>query len=194
MSVGAAKFGLMAAAGVSLDGDWVALQSTDLGSDQATVTFTSAGSSEAWSGMQDLVVIGYFRGAGADANALCRMTFNNDTASNYYWQDLYTTGSSAIAALLSSRANIEVAFGPGDNATANMFGAFVCNIYDINATDKFTSVNCQSAGDRNGSGRAGITGGRWRSTAAVTEIDFVTHSGNIKAGSRFDLYGIKAAE
>jgi hypothetical protein len=178
--------------GVLTDGEaWVAVASTALGAGAATITFTSTDDGQVgdFSQYMDLVVIGYARAAAADANALARMTFNNDTSTNYQWQELTGTGA-AVAAATYNRAYIEMAYLNANSATANVFGAFVCNLFDINS-GKFKSGVSQSADDRDGSGIVGTWAFTWESQAPITEIDIVNHhAGDWMAGSRFDLFGV----
>ena len=178
--------------GVLEDGEaWVAIAHETLSLPAATVTWISTddGQTGDFSQYMDLVVIGYARAATADANALTRMTFNNDTSTNYQWQELTGNGA-AVAAATYNRAYIEVAYLNANSATTNVFGAFVCNLFDVNS-GKYKSGVSQSADDRDGSGIVGTWAFTWESQAPITEIDIINHhSDNWMAGSTFDLFGI----
>ncbi len=179
--------------GVLTDGEaWVAVASTTLSSGAASVTFTSTDDGQVgdWSQYMDLVVVGYARSLpSSDANALTRMNFNNDTGSNYAFQQLTGDGSS-VSAFSGTYAFIQFAYLNADSVTANVFGSFVCNLFDINS-GKYKSGVSQSADDRDGSGIVGMWGFTWKSQAPITEIDIVNHhADDWMAGSRFDLFGV----
>ncbi|SVC62025.1 uncharacterized protein METZ01_LOCUS314879, partial [marine metagenome] len=74
------------------------------------------------------------------------------------------------------------------SATANVFGAYIIQLFDINSGKK-TSVLCQGACDMDGSGNINVFAGSFMSHAPVTVIDLLDDSGFV-AGSRFDLFGI----
>ena len=179
--------------GVLTDGEaWVAVASTTLGSDTATVTFTSTDDGQVgdWSQYMDLVVVGYGRSSRASVNGGIGMQFNSDTASNYPIQWFWGDGASAAA---STASYTYAAFGdwPAASVTdANTFGSSVAHLFDINS-GKHKSVINRSCGDRSGGGYVELNASTWKSQAAITEIDFIDTSGaDFKAGSRIDLFGV----
>tara|TARA_R100001244_G_scaffold58606_1_gene49489 strand:+ start:88 stop:642 length:555 start_codon:yes stop_codon:yes gene_type:complete len=166
---------------------WTALQSSTLGSDTATVTFTSAGSAQPWSLFQDLVVIQYCQ---SDTEAHSRIQFNNDTASNYELQEFYSDGSNDYAYAYAT-AYIFCGYIPRVADGANVFGGNITHIFDINS-GKYTSTLSQFAADFDGSGYVGLTACTWEAVAAVTELDIYPHTGDFKTGSMFSLFGVAA--
>ncbi len=176
--------------GVLTDGEaWVGIATTTLGSDTATVTFTSPddGSSTDWSQFMDLVLIAYTRVSAGDVNSAGYINFNNDTGTNYAKQYLYGDGSS-VGAASPTDANIYL-WTVGDSAGANEFGASVVHMFDINS-GKYKSVLGRHAQDSDGDGRTAIEADTWKSQAPISEIDITASGGNLLAGSSFSLFGI----
>jgi hypothetical protein len=122
------------------------------------------------------------------------MTFNNDTGDNYYMQHFSGNGSSASGIIPYSKARFYLGDIPGANATANVYGAYVTHIYDINS-GKFKSLLTQQACDMDtssNSSKVRMAVGTWNSQAPVTEIDLTDSSGpgDIASGSTFSLFGV----
>lgn len=117
--------------------------------------------------------------------------FNSDfSTSNYASHLLYGTGSSVLSGGYAPAA-MQVDALPAASETANVFAAGVMDILDFSNTSKNTTM-------RNLSGKAGssvprifLWSGLWNSTSAVTSIWLQPFGGNIIAGSRFSLYGVK---
>jgi len=180
-----------ATTGAITDGEaWVAIATTTLGSDTATVTFTSPddGSSTDWSQFMDLVLVSYARATGAVTDTELAFRFNNDTGSNYLYQKFRGDGSSVT----SSTAPYSFVMGgriTGASAGANIFGATISHLFDINS-GKYKSGLFQAAADQDGAGWAVINAVTWQSQAAITEIDIFAESGLLKDESRFDLFGV----
>ena len=178
--------------GVLTDGEaWVGLNTTTLGSDTATVTFTSTDDGQVgdWSQYMDLVLICYAQTAATGAaHSYLDTYFNNDTTgANYDRQWLGGDGSSVTA---SSTTTFRL---PVANATlgANVFGAAVTHLFDINS-GKYKSVLFNAAADGDGSGHMKMGTVTWKNQAAITEIDLTGWQGShdIKAGSVLSLFGV----
>ena len=179
-----------ATTGAITDGEaWVALASTTLGSDTATVTFTSTDDGQVgdWSQYMDLVLIAYARGETAAIWDNGLMRFNNDTGSNYPYQVLVGDGSS-VAAASGTTTGVFIRT-LGTSAGANEFAAVIAHLFDINS-GKYKSVVTQAAADSDGDGFVRMGAGTWKSQAAITEIDLVPGAGNLLAGSSFSLFGV----
>jgi hypothetical protein len=174
--------------GVLTDSEaWVGLGTTTLGSDTASVTFTSTDDGQVgdFSQYMDLVAVTYTR---ADDGYL-RMRFNGDAGSNYQIQELKGTGAAASA---SSYATSNVVCGVGISTAkgANEFAAGYITIFDINS-GKYKSVVSQVAADSNGDGNISLNAAAWKSQAAITSVAFVITSGtNFIAASQFSLFGV----
>ncbi len=172
--------------GVLTDGEaWVALQSHVLSADATGVTFQSSTGANDWSQYMDLVIIGYCQ---SDTETSVIARYNNDTGTNYTYQELYGDGSSVAGYTADVAYNFwgyctKVADG------ANDFSMFKVDLFDINSGKYKTSAS-QYAVDKSGSGYVGLLTSTWKSQAAITEIDLLAWTGDWKDGSRFDLWGV----
>ena len=122
-----------------------------------------------------------------------RMRFNSNVATNYSTTHLDGTGS----AVSSSRENTEngglIDYSGGyPNGGANAIATYTMfiNNYSNATTYKTWVVRASNAGTG-----ANATVGLWRQTSAINAIEIYTSSGTgeIRAGTVFTLYGIKAA-
>ena len=183
--------------GVLTDGEaWVAVASTTLGSDTASITFTSTDDGQVgdFSQYMDLVAICYLRGASGSATRMLEMTFNGDnTGSHYAVQRLMGDGTSVSAGISAEEFAAQILIA--DGAGANIFQAVIVNYHDINS-GKFKTALIQSAGDWDSgapdptAGQVEINAFTWKSQAAVTSILFRPDSDNFLAASRIDLFGV----
>ena len=115
--------------------------------------------------------------AGVNTN----MNFNGDYASNYSWTQLYGDGSSAGSFRGSSQTYMLAGISDG---TAAIHG----HIMNYTNTTTFKTLLTRGGGGRR---YAESDINLWRSTAAITSINFVAY--NWSAGSTITIYGIKAA-
>jgi hypothetical protein len=177
--------------GVLTDGEaWVGIATTTLGSDTASITFTSTDDGQVgdFSQYMDLVAILYWRSATASATRMGELDINSDTTdANYSIQGLYGDGTSATAWTNAENrlANIVIA----DTSTANAFSSSVVHFFDINS-GKYKNYMAMNAGDYNGAGQAEILAGTYKGQAPISSILFKIDSGNILAASRIDLFGV----
>jgi hypothetical protein len=181
-----------ATTGAITDGEaWVGIATTTLGSDAATVTFTSTDDGQVgdWSQYMDLVIIGYSRTDTGHVYGWIGVNLNNDTGSNYDQQWFYGDGSSVTAYTFGDAVWYMGSMGGG--AGANEFGVDVFQIFDINS-GKYKAGLGQRAADSAGDGYVSLQVGTWKSQDAVSEIDLTeyTTAGNIVAGSSFSLFGV----
>ena len=113
------------------------------------------------------------------------MQFNSDTGSNYSMTRLYGNGSSA----LSERGSNETTLRYGVWRTTNPQYAII-QIQNYSNSTTYKSCLVREYDD------VGIVSARvglWRSTNAITRIDFTAGSASYATGCIFTLYGIKAA-
>jgi hypothetical protein len=153
------------------------IASITLGADAASVTFSSIPQT-----YTDLVLImnGY------TASDYVYYQLNGDTAANYSRTHLFGNGSTATSNRLTGQGALFSAIGviasPGQGISHIMNYA--------NTTTNKTVLNRGNYA----SGYVGMQVGLWRSTAAITSIQiFEGGSGNLVAGTTFDLYGILGA-
>lgn len=156
-----------------------------LNSNVASVTFSSIPST-----YTDLVLISNLGHLTTDQGTLIQ--FNGDSGTNYSLTNMYGNGSSAASARGTSRSTLPITYYvvPNDsydhNVTVNIMN------YSNNTTYKTLLSRSNRASANNYPGAEAIVG-LWRSTAVISSIVITTSSGNIKSGSTFTLYGIKAA-
>ena len=184
--------------GVLTDGEaWVSLGTTTLGSDTASITFTSTDDGQVgdFSQYLDIVLVGYARTDRATVTTdYLEIALSGATSgSNYSNQYLSGDGSSATAAAddVNSRIMAEV---PCAGAGANIFGAYVSHLFDINS-GKFKTMLHQSALDLDGSGVTALYAltldSHTNATAAVSSVLIQPrHGSNLVAGCVFDLFGV----
>lgn len=173
-------------AGVSL------LSDTVLSSATATVTISSIPATYA-----HLVLVIHGRSTNTSgANDVVKLTFNNDTASNYRTRSIMGQGtnsfiSSTNAAVsyieLGRMTNANSAMTTGWSGTqitipnyASTTGTKVLSSTPMFYSDSFSDAN---------SGAAWAASGAWLSATAINRIDLSLTGGNFAAGSRFSLYG-----
>jgi hypothetical protein len=179
--------------GVLTDGEaWVGLGTTTLGSDTAVVTFTSTDDGQVgdFSQYMDLVMVSYYRSDRASGSDYVALRLNNDSAANQYDIQFVKGNGAAPSALAHDENYFLLGFLPTDANTANIFGASVTHLFDVNS-GKYKSVLTQTANDFNGSGWASMMAGTWKSQAPITELDFtVIYGSNLRAGSEISLFGV----
>lgn len=141
----------------------------------------------------DLVLIVLAAEATANTNGL-RIRLGNgsvDTGSNYSNTYLTGTGTSATSNRESNNSSIGAAWqtAPSGNVGENVTIFHIMN-YSNTTTNK--TVLCRS---NQAATAAEATVGLWRSTVAINTVLVRTSAGSVnqlKAGSIFTLYGIKA--
>jgi len=118
--------------------------------------------------------------------------FNNDTASNYKYLQLYGTGNSGAG---SNSGTTAFQFGgqlPGATATSSTFGNG--EIYIPNYTSStYKSASADSVTENNGAqANQNIVANLWQSNSAITSIKlYDLGSTNFVQYSTATLYGIK---
>jgi hypothetical protein len=173
-------------------GAFVLLESTVLGSAQASVEFTNLTTKYAAT-YQHLQIRAVIRGTRADVADQLGIQMNADGGANYSWHYMESrAGSGTVASDAgASQSNIFAGWMPANTATANAFGSFVTDILDPFETTKNKTIRHMIAADTF-SGIALHSGARYN-TASLTSISYFSRlGGNFAANTRFSLYGIKA--
>ena len=122
-----------------------------------------------------------------------RMRFNGDTGNNYAIHKLFGNGSVAASLADTSRSATIGSLLFSSN-TANAFSGGVCDILDAYSTSKNKTTRLLASAQATGSGQNFIqlVSGVWLNSSSLTSIELAPEDGgNIVAGSRFSLYGIK---
>lgn len=147
-----------------------------------TVSFTSIPGT-----YTDLLLVAAPLGYGTN-NGDINVQLNADTATSYNYGRLVTTST-----VVSARANDTTII---NNSDASFPGVWRINIFNYAATDYWKHVMMTGGDVSNaGGGNVSLSIGVWRNTAAVNSVQVrsETGSGTWATGSRFTLYGIKAA-
>ena len=181
--------------GVLTDGEaWVGLATTTLGSDTATVTFTSTDDGQVgdWSQYMDLVLIAYAKGemAANYDNGWIRLGTGGgsvDTGSNYPYQILFANESVLVAASGTHTGWYFRTLGTG--SAANEFAAVVVHMFDINSGKYKSAINLV-AGDADNVGFVRLSADTWKNQGAITSMELTPGVGDFKAGSMFSLFGV----
>jgi hypothetical protein len=127
----------------------------------------------------------------SSTSAFLNLRLNGDSASNYGWHLLRGDGSSVTSAAGSSQPEIFLPRTTGSSETANTFGAYVVDILDSFSTTKNKTIRNLSGSSSSPYSEITLTSGHWRNTASLTSVTFLAGGGNLVAGSRFSLYGIR---
>ena len=112
--------------------------------------------------------------------------FNGDTASNYWWHQLYgdgsTTGSNNASSLTTFMYVSPMNTQPG---------AVIVDVLDYANTNKYKVLRGLGGADTNGAGGITMNSGMWNSTTAITSVTI--YGATYGQYSSFALYGIKGA-
>jgi hypothetical protein len=181
--------GILSAAGAGgATGAYDLLETYILGSDQASITFSSLGTySSTYKHLQIRYAARTNRAANLD-DIIVR--FNGDSGNNYSAHMLWGNGSSVQSTGFGSINRGIWPVATGANATANAFGAGLIDILDAFSTTKNTTGRSISGATPGNEIRMVSFG--YYNTASITSILLDQESGtNFLAGSRFSLYGIR---
>ena len=159
---------------------------------QASVSFTSIPNTYA-----SLVVVYQVRGDNAGvSNTGIRVTFNNDSGSNYNGQFVGGNNTTAYAAIQTAAAFGYLGEMPAATATSGYSSSGTIEIPNYMGTAFFKNAMFATTRDTNGYG-ANMVAYRghivWKSTTAISRIDLFPQAGNFLTGSRVTLYGIVGA-
>jgi len=128
---------------------------------------------------------------GNDSGAT-RMTFNNDTGSNYSFKRIYGDGSAVGTGGTTGATYIRVGNNcPSSGNTANTFANV--SLYIPNYTSSNNKSTSEDNVGENNTTTAYIqmNAALWSGTSAITSIKFTAENANISQYSTFTLYGIK---
>jgi hypothetical protein len=184
--------GFLAASGVSA-GSFDLLETQVLGSSTASVTFSSLSTYAAtYQHLQIRAVVGGTDGS--DNRMWLRL---NGVTTGYSWHNLFGNGSSVSSQAGTSTTSIRCMTSISDG-TASQFSGVVIDLLDVFETTKNKTVRTLGGGISTSDTRIALTSGLYASTDAVSSIALAPGNtgygaGNFKSGSRFSLYGIKAA-
>jgi hypothetical protein len=159
----------------------------------ATTTLTSAAANITFSSIPatytDLIlVLNVAIASGGGGESVIR--FNSDSGSNYSNTYLYGNGTSALSARNTNSTVGRVSYSASFTTTVGNMNYIVQVQNYSNSTTYKTFLSRAN----NAANAADAITGLWRSTSAITSIQFFySDSSNIITGSSATLYGIKAA-
>jgi len=170
-----------------------AIETIRLEADAASVTFDSMAGYEHlrlhYSAASDTT--------GGDWKSLT-LQFNDDTASNYHFRQLYVYGSSqgSFGSTNDTTRNGWMSTYQSNSTAPTSYGGGVLMIPDYLNANKNTAcletggVNNKVGADR---GIQGTSWGLWDDTAAITKIKITPQDDSWLRGTVFSLYGIKSS-
>ena len=157
------------------------IATTTLSSSSASVTFSSISGS-----YTDLIAI--FNGGSTSAGMDIRCRFNGDSGSNYSFTFVTGNGSTASSNRATSQTFMPLDYNGYLNNSIQTVSIINLMNYSNSTTYKTTisRFNTTSYG-------TDAAAGLWRSTSAITSIEFFPSANSFLTGSTFTLYGITAA-
>lgn len=156
-----------------------------LTSAQSSVTFSSIAAN--WTDLK-IVAVGLHDGSGSSVNNW-RMYYNGDNSSGLYSNTLlYGTGSAAGSGRDSNGNFMYLGLVGQTSNTSQPITIFEIMSYANSSVNKTVLARGNSASDQVNAGA-----GLWRNTPAITSVTLYMTGQNIKAGSTFVLYGLRAA-
>jgi len=121
-----------------------------------------------------------------------QVQFNSDTTNaNYFFHELYGSGSAVAATAKSGAQPLYLQYWGGLPSTSNIYGAGVIDILDYTNTNKYKTVRSLGGYDANGSGYVMFDSGLWMDTSAITSIKLAPSPNSFAQYSSFALYGVK---
>ena len=157
------------------------IATSTLGSDTATITFSSISGS-----YTDLVLIENGK-VSAGNGSYSRIRFNSDTGSNYSGTYLSGNGTAANTERFSNMTFMVVASLAAVETNFNHNA--IINIQNYSNSTTYKTILARL---NNAAAATDAAVGLWRSTSAITSIEYYLNSGSWATGSTFTLYGIKA--
>jgi hypothetical protein len=154
------------------------IATTTLASTSTSITFSSIPAT-----FTDLRLV--LVGNNAAGSNTTRLRFNSDTGTNYSRTYLEGDGSSAASSSNTNGTSILV----GSNRTT--IGMQTVDVFSYTGST-FKTVLCTTSNDTNGAGIVNRNVGLWRSTSAITSVEF-SLADPFSIGTTATLYGIKNA-
>jgi hypothetical protein len=181
-------FGTLAASGAPA-GAYELISTTVLGSNQASVVFDVSSFASTYKHLQIRMVA---RESGTGGSPSLSMRFNGNSSSIYASHFLFGNGSSVASSGLASQDKMYLATISDSTKTSGIFTPIVTDILDFSSNTKNTTVRTLYGNVVTGSGLyVGLYSALFNNTAAITSAEISSSVGNLVAGSRFSLYGIK---
>lgn len=118
---------------------------------------------------------------------------NGDAATNYDYQVLHGTASSALAVENFAVSSAQIGNVPASSAGVNLFGCqlvFIPHYAGTSNNKALVALSSSKTGTTTSLMDVAISACFWRSSAAITRITLLPAAGNFVAGTRVTLYGM----
>lgn len=163
------------------------IATTTLGSATNTVTFSSIAGT-----YTDLILV--INSGSTSTGGQCKITFNNDTGSNYSLTFLEGQNGTAPDTVTSGRqSNVSnIAISSFDVGPGGIPNTWIAQIQNYSNSTTYKTLLARANNIRT-DGYNAVTAvvGLWRSTSAITRVDATHSSANFPTNSVFTLYGIE---
>ncbi|HET9159118.1 MAG TPA: hypothetical protein VFN88_00770 [Caulobacteraceae bacterium] len=164
------------------------IEETVTSGSQTTVTFSSIPAI-----FRDLEVVVRGRSAQAVLGSDILMRFNNDSGTNYQYEQAAFSGTATAFAQSTGQTSQKVSIFPGISAVTSYAGSATIRILDYRGTTFFKNTQIQSGGNygtTTNTNQILLYQGLWLSTSAINRVDVFTASSNFVDGSIVSLYGL----
>jgi hypothetical protein len=170
--------------------DYELIESAFVASNTASVTFNNL--NQYATEYKHLQIRMVARDSGAGGSPSLDMKFNGNSSSIYASHFLFGNGSSLASSGLTSQNRMLLATISDSTKTSGIFTPIVTDILDFSSSTKNTTVRTLYGNVVTGSGLyVGFYSSLFNNTAAITSAEISSSVGNLVAGSRFSLYGIR---
>jgi hypothetical protein len=115
------------------------------------------------------------------------MNFNNDTGSNYWWQNLIGDGSNAASGSSNSQTYLSGGVASG---TTGIWNPVYIDILDYASAKKKVAKIFYGAERNTTPSFMEYQTGTWNNTSAITSIKFTVNATNFTQHTQLALYGI----
>lgn len=160
-----------------------------LAADAASIDFASIAAD--W---EHLLLVVYARSAIAATGDDLLVRFNGDTGTNYNLQVLDASGTTVTATeTIGTGSGLLIGRCPGANAPTLAFGHAEARIPHYAGATNHKALSAYSSrrtADASGGQSVHLSGGQWKSAAAITQVTLRANGGNLVAGTRATLYGM----
>jgi hypothetical protein len=181
-------FGILSAAGALREGTYELITTTVLGTTAASVTFSGLGAyASTYKHLQIRVAA---RSSDANPGVGVYSRLNADAGSNYRSHYLLGNGSSVLSGTVATTSGLSGIIAAA-GSTANNFGVAVIDLLDPYSTTKNKTLRTLSGFTDAAQKRIDLQSSLWINTASLTSWQLIPELGNLVAGSRFSLYGIR---
>jgi hypothetical protein len=173
-------------------GDYESISTVSVSANVPSVTFSSIPQTYKHLQIRAMITPG-----SASGDSFVYANFNNDVAANYafHWLSGNSSAAGSSNAINQSTMGFGVMTGAGNSS---LYPApTILDILDYSVTSKFKTSRSLSGISQNtnvgGTSQLYLFSGLWRSTSAITSINFTPNPNviNFTAGTHFALYGIK---